>query len=133
MTKKTLDAYKTISEVAEILNLVNSKNGSLSTHTLRYWEKEFKQIKPKIINKRRYYSDDVVELIKLIKFLIKDKGMTISGVKKILNLNTNKLDEYDSFSLKDTYFKTKLKIKSKSILLKLKKLKNYGKKNSLKS
>ena len=43
MTKKTLDAYKTISEVAEILNLINSKNGSLSTHTLRYWEKNFKK------------------------------------------------------------------------------------------
>ena len=56
MTKKTFDAYKTISEVAEILNLVNSKNGSLSTHTLRYWEKEFKQIKPKILaGNRRYY------------------------------------------------------------------------------
>ena len=56
MTKKTFDAYKTIGEVAEILNLVNSKNGSLSTHTLRYWEKEFKQIKPKILaGNRRYY------------------------------------------------------------------------------
>ena len=131
--KKTDNSYKTIGEVAEILNLSKSQNSKNSTHTIRFWEKEFKQIKPKIINKRRYYSDDVVELIKLIKFLIKDKGMTISGVKKILNLNTNKLDEYDSFSLKDTYFKTKLKIKSKSILLKLKKLKNYGKKNSLKS
>ena len=127
------EAYKTIGEVVRIIGLKSKKGQSIPTHTIRYWEKEFKQIKPKIINKRRYYSDDVVELIKLIKFLIKDKGMTISGVKKILNLNTNKLDEYDSFSLKDTYFKTKLKIKSKSILLKLKKLKNYGKKNSLKS
>ena len=119
-----------ISELSKILNLINPNDNKPQNYILRYWEKEFKQIKPKIINKRRYYSDDVVELIKLIKFLIKDKGMTISGVKKILNLNTNKLDEYDSFSLKDTYFKTKLKIKSKSILLKLKKLKNYGKKNS---
>ena len=122
-----------ISELSKILNLINPNDNKPQNYILRYWEKEFKQIKPKIINKRRYYSDDVVELIKLIKFLIKDKGMTISGVKKILNLNTNKLDDYDSFSLKDTYFKTKLKIKSKSILLKLKKLKNYGKKNSLKS
>ena len=122
-----------ISELSKILNLINPKDNKPQNYILRYWEKEFKQIKPKIINKRRYYSDDVVELIKLIKFLIKDKGMTISGVKKILNLNINKLDDYDSFSLKDTYFKTKLKIKSKSILLKLKKLKNYGKKNSLKS
>ena len=122
-----------IGELSKKLGLDKSNKNKSSNYILRYWEKEFKQIKPKIINKRRYYSDDVVELIKLIKFLIKDKGMTISGVKKILNLNTNKLDEYDSFSLKDTYFKTKLKIKSKSILLKLKKLKNYGKKNSLKS
>tara|TARA_B100000941_G_C28149943_1_gene372019 strand:- start:148 stop:534 length:387 start_codon:yes stop_codon:yes gene_type:complete len=122
-----------ISELSKILNLINPNDNKPQNYILRYWEKEFKQIKPKIINKRRYYSDDLVELIKFIKFLIKDKGMTISGVKKILNLNINKLDDHDSFSLKDTYFKAKLKIKSKSILLKLKKLKNYGKKNSLKS
>ena len=42
--------YKTIGEVAKILNLVNQSNGSLSTHTIRFWEKEFKQIKPNIFS-----------------------------------------------------------------------------------
>ena len=94
MTKKTFDAYKTIGEVAEILNLVNSKNGSLSTHTLRYWEKEFKQIKPKILaGNRRYYDVKTIEIIKNIKFLLKDKGMTINGVKNALNAKRFDLDE----------------------------------------
>ena len=42
------NSYKSISEVAKMLNLINSKTGNLSTYTLRFWEKEFKQIKPKI-------------------------------------------------------------------------------------
>ena len=53
MSNKT---YKSISEVAKILNLKNPKSGKLSTHTLRYWEKEFKQIKPKIFAGKRRYS-----------------------------------------------------------------------------
>ena len=39
--KKSDDAYKTIGEVAKILDLVNKKNGSLNTYTIRFWEKEF--------------------------------------------------------------------------------------------
>ena len=46
---KVNSKYKSIGEVAEILELINKKNGSLSTHTIRFWEKEFKQIKPKIL------------------------------------------------------------------------------------
>ena len=130
MTKKTLDAYKTISEVAELLNLVNSKNGSLSTHTLRYWEKEFSQIKPKIIKKRRYYDTNQIEIIKMIKFLLKDKELTIKGVKKVLNSNFKKLDDYKSYSLKADYYKDRIKIKSKEVLERLKKLKTNGKKNT---
>ena len=60
---------------------------------MRYWEKEFKEINPKKINNRRYYSSKQVEIIKMIKFLLKNKGMTISGVKKLLNSNINKLDD----------------------------------------
>ena len=41
----------------------------------------------------------------MIKFLLKNKGMTISGVKNILNLNINKLDDYNSDSLKADYYK----------------------------
>ena len=120
----------TISELSKHLNLVSIKNGKPLNYILRYWEKEFKQIKPKIINKRRYYSFKQVEIIKFIKFLLKDKGMTIIGVKKVLKSNINKLDDYNSHSLKAHYFKNNLKIKNKSVLEKLNKLKNYGKKNT---
>ena len=119
-----------ISELAKILNLVNARNKKPSTHILRYWEKEFKQIKPRIINKRRYYSSEQIEVIKKIKFLLKDKGMTITGVKTLLNLKINKLDAYDSHSLKAEYYKKQIKIKSKTILNKIKKLRTNGNKNS---
>ena len=82
--KKNSKAYKTIGEVAEILELGSSANKK-NTHTIRYWGSEFKQIKPIVINKRRYYDDKSIDLLKKIKFLLKDKGMTISGVKKQLN------------------------------------------------
>ncbi len=110
MNKKNEDAYKTISEVAEILNLVNSKNGSLSTHTLRYWEKEFKQIKPKILTgKRRYYDAHTVDVIKKIKYLLKDKGMTIQGVKKQLDQEETNLDVTTNISINTkNILKTKL-------------------------
>ena len=82
--KKSSKAYKTIGEVAEILELVSIGNKK-NTHTIRYWESEFKQIKPIIINKRRHYDDKNIDILKKIKFLLNDKGMTISGVKKQLN------------------------------------------------
>ena len=100
MTNKDDSSYKSISEVAKILNLVNSKTGNLTTYTLRFWEKEFKQIKPKIFaGKRRYYDDKTIETLKKIKFLLKDKGMTINGVKKELNLNNSDLDEFSNISI----------------------------------
>ena len=71
-----------ISELSKSLNIENLENNKISNHTLRYWEKEFKQLKPKFIKKRRYYTSKQIEVVKLIKFLLKDKGMTIKGVKK---------------------------------------------------
>ena len=121
-----------ISEVSVYLDLVNPLSKKPLNHILRYWEKEFRQIKPKKINNRRYYSTEQVEIIKKIKFLVKNKGMTISGAKKLLNLNINKLDDYDSDGLKADY-KNSLKNKSKNLLNKIKNLKKYGKKNSSKS
>ena len=56
--------------------------------------------------------------------------MTIKGVKKLLNSNIKKLDDYDSISLKTDYFKNNLKLKSKKILDKVNRIKRYGKKNS---
>ena len=112
-----------ISQLASLLNLVNDKTKKPSNYVLRYWEKEFKVIKPIILNKRRYYSEKQINIIKLIKFLLKDKGMTINGVKNILKSNINSLDDYNSYSLKADYLKENLKVKSKTILEKIKKLK----------
>ena len=88
-------AYKTIGEVAKDLNLVDKKTGNIQTHTLRYLESQFRQIKPTIrAGRRRYYSEKDFKIIKYVKFLLKNKGLTISGVKKILNdKDTQFLDE----------------------------------------
>ena len=101
-----------ISEVSRLLKIINIKTKKPSNHILRYWEKEFKEIRPKKINNRRYYSIKQVEVVKIIKFLLKNNGMTILGVKRLLNKKTNKLD-YDNFhSLKADYHKVNLKYKS---------------------
>ena len=60
--------------------------------------------------------------------MLKDKGMTIIGVKRVLKSNINSLDDYDSYSLKADYQKKILKEKGKKILDKIKKIKTYGKK-----
>ena len=104
--KKT---YKSISEVAKILNLVNKKNGKLSTHTIRFWEKQFKQIKPYVFSgKRRYYDDKSILILKKIKFLLKNKGMTIKGVKIELQNTNSELDEFDNKTINKKKIKNKL-------------------------
>ena len=125
-----MDKLINISEVSKLLKIVNIKTKKPSNYILRYWEKEFKQIKPVILKNRRYYSEKQIEIIKLIKFLLKDRGMTINGVKSMLKSDINKLDDYDSYSLKANYHKKNIKIKSKEILDKIKKIKKYGKKIS---
>ena len=122
-----------ISEVSKIVNLIDPTTKKPLNHILRYWEKEFKEIRPRKINNRRYYSKKQVEIIKMIKFLLKNKGMTILGVKKFINVNINKLDDHKSHSLKAEYYKKFLKTKSKLLLNKINKIKSYGKKNSSKS
>ncbi len=120
MTKSN-NSYKTIGEVVKIIGLKSKKNQSLPTHTLRYWEKEFTQIKPKIFNgNRRYYDKKNIELLKRVYFLLKDQGMTINGVKKILNHNQPlKLDEISNHSIKAHNLKNKL-IKISNIIKSLK-------------
>ena len=117
MNDKKENAYKTISEVAEILDLKNPLNGKMSTHTLRYWEKEFKVIKPKIFSgKRRYYDDKTIDILKKIKFLLKDRGLTIKGVKKQLNIENSELDEnYNKSINTKNILKNKVKKISKLI------------------
>ena len=119
-----------ISEVSKLLGNTDTKTKKLSNHTLRYWEKRFSQIKPTSIRNRRYYSQKQIDLIKLIKFLLKDKGMTIGGVKNVLKSNINSLDDYNSYSLKADYYKKIIKDKGKNILNKINKIKRYGKKIS---
>tara|TARA_B100000900_G_scaffold299636_1_gene258212 strand:+ start:59 stop:433 length:375 start_codon:yes stop_codon:yes gene_type:complete len=83
---KLNSAYKSIGEVAEILSLKDKKTGKLNTHTIRFWEKNFKQIKPKFFSSnRRYYDHKTIELLIKIQYLLKDEGMKISGVKKLLS------------------------------------------------
>ena len=121
--------YK-ISEVSNLLDLTDPKNKKPANHIIRYWEKEFKKIKPTIINNRRYFTEKQIEIIRLIKYLLKDKGMTIKGVRNILKNNINSLDDYDSNSLKIDYQKKNIEFKSKKLLDKIKILKSYGKKNT---
>tara|TARA_B100000780_G_scaffold211022_1_gene150921 strand:- start:77 stop:454 length:378 start_codon:yes stop_codon:yes gene_type:complete len=125
MIHKTHDAYKSIGEVAKILDLVNKKKGTLNTHTIRFWEKEFKQIKPKILNgNRRYYNVNTIEVLRKVQYLLKDQGMTINGAKKVLNADKSlKLDELPNNSINADY-KIKKKLKKISELIKqIKKLK----------
>ena len=125
MIHKTNKAYKSIGEVAKILNLINEKKGTLNTHTIRFWEKEFKQIKPNILNgNRRYYNNDTIEVLKKVKYLLKDQGMTINGVKKVLNSDKSlKLDELPNNSINANYsIKNKLK-KISNLIKQLKKIK----------
>ncbi len=74
---KSPDAFRTISEVAEWLDI--------PTHVLRFWESRFAQIKPvKRAGGRRYYRPADMRLIGGIKRLLHDEGMTIRGVQKLL-------------------------------------------------
>tara|TARA_Y100000385_G_C12759543_1_gene494478 strand:- start:200 stop:571 length:372 start_codon:yes stop_codon:yes gene_type:complete len=121
---KSDQAYKTIGEVTQILNLKNKSGQKIPTHTIRFWEKKFKQIKPKILTgNRRYYDKTNIELLKKIKFLLKDQGMTINGVKKILISNkSNELDEISNKSISSDNIRNKISNISK-IIKSLKKLK----------
>ena len=121
---KSNQAYRTIGEVVKILNLKSRSGNKIPTHTIRYWEKEFKQIKPKILSgNRRYYDRSNINLLKKIKFLLKDQGMTINGVKKLLNSShSNNLDEISNKSIRADNIRNKISNISK-IIKDLKKLK----------
>ena len=118
-----------ISELCKLLNLIDPKTKKPLNYILRYWEKEFPQIKPKKINNRRYYSKKNIEDIKTIKILLKDNRLSIAGVKKILKSNTKKLDDGYRYSL-NSFKTTKLINKGKNLIEKINRLKSYGKKNS---
>ena len=120
---KDTKQYKSIGDVAKLLNLFDKKTGKTSTHTIRFWEKEFKQIKPFIFSgKRRYYDDNSIEILRKIQFLLKNKGMTVKGVKKLLNEGNSDVDEYNN----KTINKKNIKIKLNKISNIIKNIKNNG-------
>ena len=123
--------YKTISEVARELNLIDKKTGKLQTHTIRYWETQFKQIKPTIMaGRRRYYSSKNIKMLNYIKSLLKVEGFTVIGVKKILD--SRKLESIDgsvNFGVYKPVNKSRKVIKDKiknisKIIKELKKIKD---------
>ena len=124
-------AYKTIGETAKELDLVDKKTGLLQTHTIRYWESQFKQIKPTIMaGRRRYYSNKNIQTLIYIKSLLKENGLTINGVKKILDVKQSEsiddhtnLGVYNSFNKSTMLIKDRLK-KISRIVKELKKIKN---------
>ena len=124
LNNKSKNSYKTISEVVKLIGLKSKKGKTIPTYTIRYWEKEFKQLKPIILNsKHRYYDKKNIEILKKIHFLLKEQGMTINGVKKILNNKEPlKLDEMQNNPIKSVNIKNKL-IKISNIVKSLKNLK----------
>ena len=117
MMNKSDSAYKTIGEVVKILDLKSRSGQKTPTHTIRFWEKKFKQIKPKILaGRRRYYNKNNIDLLKKIKFLLKDQGMTINGVKNLLNSSySNELDEISNKTITASNLKNKITNISKII------------------
>ena len=82
-TNKVLKKYYSIKEVSEMLEIPES--------TLRYWEKEFKEISPKKNAKGiRHYTVDDIEQIKKVNFLVKEKSLTIKGAKTRMKDNPQK-------------------------------------------
>ena len=129
--EKAESTYKTIGQIAKELKLIDKKTGQLQTHTIRYWETQFKQIKPSIrAGKRRYYSNKDLKIINYIKFLLKEKGLTINGVKKLLNnKDSHSIDDEVNLGKYMPNLKTTKSIKNKvknivKIINELKKLKN---------
>ena len=122
MLKKTSKLLG-ISEVAKMLGLINNKNQKPLTHTLRFWEKKFKQLKPTILaGNRRYYSVKNIEVLKMINFLLKEQGLTINGAIKLMSGTVKKLDDTKVSSIKAEYYKKEIKVKSKKILDRIKKI-----------
>ena len=95
---KSVDAYRTIGEVAQTLEI--------ETHVLRFWEGKFSQIKPiKRRGNRRYYRKEDIDLLKKIKNMLYEEGYTIKGAQryfsnsKLENLRIEGKDKLNSLTL----------------------------------
>ena len=121
MTNKQKRSYKTIGEVVKILNANKNSINDSKPHTLRFWEKHFKQIKPIKINNHRYYDEKSIDILIKIQYLLKSQGMTINGVKKVLNSNNLNIDENDKKNISTLNIKFRLN-KINNIIKNLKKI-----------
>ena len=132
MMKNKNPQYITIGELAKKLNLVDKKTGKLQTHTIRFWETQFRQIKPSLrAGRRRYYSERDFQMIKKIKLLLKDYGLTIKGAKALLekqktNLDVDTIIDVDKSVLKSNFKKRILNLKK--LLFDLRNIENGKKK-----
>ena len=118
--------YLGISELSVKLELINKKTGKPANYILRFWEKEFSGIKPTLLKgNRRYYDKKQVDKISYIKYLLKDKGLTIKGAKQFLRRKKN-IDGTIRNNIEKDYLKNSIKDRSTNILKKIKRLKNYG-------
>ena len=116
-----------INKVLEILNTKNKDSNKIAPHTLRFWEKKFKFVKPTKINGRRYYSIKNLEDLKNIHYLLKDQRMTIEGANNIINQKINKLDVNNELSINNVLIKHNLKKRTNKILDKIKNIKKKNK------
>ena len=127
-SEKNVDAYKSIGEAARIVGLIDKKTGTIQTHTIRYWETQFKQLKPTIkAGGRRYYSEKNIKMLNFVKLLLKEKGLKIAGVKKILNVKADQsIDEHEYFDINTSKNKSTkfIKDKLKNISKLIKEIKN---------
>ena len=96
--------YLSIREVAD--------RTGIPAYTLRYWEKEFVQIKPERHSGMRKYSPQDVDLIKKIKELLYTKRLTIEGVKKYLKVDRRKKKNVDLFE----FAQNETELDSKTVL-----------------
>ena len=125
-SKKNSKYLYSVSEIVKTINLELNNNQKITVNTIRFWEKKFSTIKSIRLNgNRRLFNKDNLEKIKFIRFLLKDRGLSIIGAQKILK-EFKKLDDYNSSSVRNNIIKTNFKNKAKKILDKIQRIKKNG-------
>ena len=125
-SKKNSKYLYSISEIVKTINLELNNNQKITVNTIRFWEKKFSTIRSIRLNgNRRLFNKDNLEKIKFIRFLLKDRGLSIIGAQKILK-EFKKLDDYNSSSVRNNIIKTNFKNKAKKILDKIQRIKRNG-------
>ena len=117
--------FYNITELVEILEKKDPYKKKINNHTIRNWESKIKIMKPdKHINGRRYYTHEKLELIRFIKYLIKEKKITLNKVNKILEIQKIKLDGENVLSINNQHYKVYFTRRIKYLMQQLIKVKN---------